>query len=97
MVEINFLEDQKSWIFLPEKVSCYGSNDGINFDTLKTISIKDKKNESTSKIKNIRFERINKKIKYIKIIAKNAGQLPKWHMGFPDGRRWLFVDEIQIN
>jgi len=97
LVEINFLEDQKSWIFLPEKVSCYGSNDGINFDTLKTISIKDKKNESTSKIKNIRFERINKKIKYIKIIAKNAGQLPKWHMGFPDGRRWLFVDEIQIN
>ena len=35
--------------------------------------------------------------RYIKIVAKNLGDLPKWHLGSPDnGKAWIFVDEIEI-
>lgn len=97
LVEVNFLEDQKSWIFLPENVTCFGSKDGEIFDQIGSFGFKNTKNEDTSYIKTVRFIQTNKHYRYIKIIAKNRGQLPEWHLGYPDGRRWLFVDEIQIN
>jgi len=37
LVEVNFLEDQKSWIFLPENVTCFGSKDGEIFDQIGAI------------------------------------------------------------
>ena len=37
------------------------------------------------------------KARYIKVMAKNYGDVPKWHVGAPfDGKAWIFVDEIQI-
>jgi predicted alpha-1,2-mannosidase len=97
LITVNFLEDQKSWIFLPKKTTFFGSTDGIHFESLGSVYFEEKKNKNNPNIKTVRVEQINKDYKYIKIIAKNAGQLPKWHLGFPDGKRWLFVDEIKIN
>lgn len=97
LIKLNFLEDQKSWIFLPSKVNCFGSLDGINFEPIGSIAINEIKNENISNIKTIRFDSIDKTYKYIKINALNKGNLPKWHVGYPNGRRWLFADEIQIN
>lgn len=98
IIDISFLEDQKSWIFLPTKVICYGSNDGVNFtkfDTIKNIDAA-KETEGVS-IKSVYFNQIPKKYRYIKIIAKKLGNLPEWHLGYAhDGKSWLFVDEIQI-
>ena len=35
--------------------------------------------------------------RYIKIVARNLGNLPKWHLGYEyDGKAWIFVDEIEI-
>ena len=37
------------------------------------------------------------KARYIKVLAKNYGDVPKWHLGAPfNGKAWIFVDEIQI-
>ena len=44
-------------------------------------------------------QKANKNIqaKYIKVVAKKLGELPKWHLGYPhDGRSWIFIDEIMI-
>jgi hypothetical protein len=30
-VTVNFLQDQRSWIFYPTEVTCFGSNDGVQF------------------------------------------------------------------
>ena len=56
-----------------------------------------KENENT-KIQEYIFKYpSNLKVRYLKIIAKKLGRLPKWHIGYKhDGRSWLFVDEIQI-
>ena len=35
--------------------------------------------------------------RYIKIVAKNLGDLPSWHLGHPyNGKAWIFVDEIDV-
>ena len=34
--------------------------------------------------------------RYIKIIAKNYGKCPSWHLG-KGGDTWLFFDEVTVN
>ena len=42
----------------------------------------------------------NKKIaeaRYVKVIARNFGKLPEWHIGHPyNGEAFIFIDEIII-
>lgn len=99
LVTINFLQDQKSWIFYPQQVSCYGSNDGINFTQIDENRFPERNiipSEEVT-IKKVFFKQVPKKYRYIKIIAKNLGQLPQWHLGYKhNGRSWLFADEITI-
>ena len=101
-VTVGFLEDQRSWIFYPKRISSFVSNDGVNFQAypngskiLKPVIKSDK-----VEIKNIKLDGLNSlrgEYRYIKIIAKKLGKLPEWHLGYKhDGRSWLFVDEIQI-
>lgn len=98
MVSINFLQDQRSWIFYPTQVACYGSQDGINFTSIDNRRIIDTtKSSENIDILNVSFKQPSKKFRYIKIIAKKLGKLPEWHLGYEhDGRSWLFVDEISI-
>jgi len=72
-IEINFLQDQRSWIFYPTEIRC------------------------DVEIKTLRFHIRGKKIKSVRIFAKNLGSLPEWHLGHPhDGKAWIFVDEISF-
>jgi len=97
-VSVGFLKDQRSWIFYPTEVSFLFSKDGEKFINLekharKYVTIESDKVE----IRNVKFNKINRKFRYVKIIAKQLGKLPEWHLGAKHkGRSWLFVDEIQI-
>lgn len=97
-VSINFLEDQRSWVFLPNSVECLYSVNGKDFKSINTIPINNLVPSENSKIETISFEIPSYyKIRYIKIIAKKLGELPDWHLGHPhSGRSWIFVDEISI-
>lgn len=98
MVFANFLQDQRSWIFYPTEVSCFGSNDGVNFipiEQSKTIEATQKSEDVT--IKKVYFKQPSTTYRYIKLTAKKLGALPEWHLGHKhDGRSWIFVDEISI-
>ena len=98
LVTANFLQDQRAWIFLPTEITCYGSNDGVNFTQIDGIrKIDSAKQLDTVEIKQVYFKQVPKQYRYIKIVAKNLGKLPEWHLGYPDdGRCWIFVDEISI-
>ena len=99
LVTVNFLQDQRSWIFYPTEVQCLGSKDGITFFPIEKQSRKiDATIQSNDvSIKEVYFKQVPKKYRYIKIIAKKLGKLPEWHLGYKhDGRSWLFVDEISI-
>lgn len=95
-VRVNFLRDQRSWIFLPTEVEIYYSVDGKKFSKL--MNWKAPKPFNTDEVI---IEKVdaNKTVKsrYVKIVAKKLGKLPEWHLGYPhDGRSWIFVDEISI-
>jgi len=95
-VNISFLRDQKSWIFLPKKIQIYTSLDGVYFTKKYDWKSKDPIHTDQVKIKTINISKLGK-ARYVKLVAKKLGKLPKWHLGYPhDGRSWLFIDEIQI-
>ena len=93
---INFLSDQKHWIFYPKEITFYGSLDGKNFTAFynKKINIVDAKNTT---IKKFNIENIENSYRYIKIVANKIGDVPNWHIGSTyNGKGWIFVDEIKI-
>ncbi len=95
-LKINFLKDQRSWIFLPKEVEIYTSIDGKLFKKSSVFQFPKPKNEENVTIETMYISTL-RKTRYLKIIAKKLGKLPEWHLGYKhDGRSWLFVDEIQI-
>ncbi|NCT19127.1 MAG: glycosyl hydrolase family 92 [Flavobacteriaceae bacterium CG2_30_34_30] len=96
-ISINFLQDQRSWIFYPTDVTVYVSENGVNFHLIETQSINAGMSSEQTTIKTFTFDLRGKPIQYIKVLAKNFGDLPKWHLGAPfGGKAWLFVDEIEL-
>jgi predicted alpha-1,2-mannosidase len=93
-VSLNFLQDQRSWIFYPSEVSCAVSENGKDFTELPIQKIEAEKASEDAVIKTIQFE-VNKNVQFVKISAKNIGDLPKGHLGY-GGKAWLFVDEIEV-
>jgi hypothetical protein len=97
-ISVNFLRDQRSWIFYPTQVECFVSHDGKNFKSIGTYKFENITPTDEVDIKKVEFKQPNTNYRYVKIIAKKLGALPEWHLGFEhDGRSWLFVDEITIN
>lgn len=96
-VSVNFLQDQRSWIFYPTEVECFISSDGKRFKTIGKQKINTTKKSEEVEINTIKFKQAPEKYRYVKIVAKKLGELPEWHLGYKhDGRSWIFVDEIQI-
>ncbi|MBE9490715.1 MAG: glycoside hydrolase family 92 protein, partial [Bacteroidetes bacterium] len=96
-ISINFLQDQRSWIFYPIEVECFVSKGGKDFKSIGTYKIDATKPSEKSEIKQVSFKPQTASYRYVKIIAKKLGELPEWHLGYEhDGRSWLFVDEISI-
>lgn len=97
-VSMNFLQDQRSWIFLPSTVDVLISDNGIDYHSLGEYNVYNTKKTEEVIIQNYLFKKPpNWDIRFVKLIAKKLGQLPEWHLGYKhDGRSWIFVDEITI-
>jgi predicted alpha-1,2-mannosidase len=96
-ITVNFLQDQKSWIFLPTEVQFFYSTDGKNFTSIKRQLVKEPRPTESPNVEKFGAFFKSKKARYVKIVAKKLGVLPEWHIGYKhDGRSWLFVDEIEI-
>ena len=88
----SFLQDQKSWIFMPKQVEFFVSNDGKNFKSVGVV--KNTISQETEEPVLHEFD-INKKLsaRYIKMIAKKIDACPDWHVGAGEPG-WIFCDEI---
>ncbi|MCK0178613.1 GH92 family glycosyl hydrolase [Flavobacteriaceae bacterium S0862] len=96
-ISVNFLKDQRSWIFYPVEVECLVSKDDKNFTSIGNYKFEEIVPSDEVDIKTVEFKQPSS-YRYVKIIAKKLGKLPEWHLGYEhDGRSWLFVDEIIIN
>ncbi len=94
-VSINFLEDQRSWIFLPTVVELAVGLDEQT-EKIDRIALPEIKARPGVQKKTIHFSLDGSLQRYIHLKAKNYGALPPWHLGY-GGEAWLFADEITIN
>jgi hypothetical protein len=94
-IKVDFLENIKSWIFLPEMIEISVSMDGKNYQSAKSFNIE--KPQAKRKTKSYLFELSfpERKARFVQIKAKNIGVCPEWHSG-AGGKAWLFVDEIVV-
>lgn len=94
-VSANFLQDQRSWIFLPLRleIGLSRSPDAFAVSDILDHTIPEQTDQPL--IKEFRSGPINKPARYIRIVAKNRGVCPSWHPGAGE-KAWIFIDEISI-
>lgn len=93
-INMRFLQDIKSWIWMPSEVQFYSSDNGTDWYALQTIKNTTPKDAYGATIGLFGFEK-SIQTRYLKIVAVNGGVCPNWHLGagYPT---WLFADEIMI-
>src|SRR4029077_14638045 len=90
-----FLQDVRSWIFMPRRIDFELSDDNRNFVKALSISTDVADDTSDTIIKDFVGTIAPRTCRYIKIRAYNYGKLPAWHPG-RGGDAWIFIDEIII-
>jgi hexosaminidase len=95
-VQTNFLQNQKSWIFLPTLVEYSLSSDGKKFHSINEVynTVSPKEEKSIIQPFTFQFSQ-GTTARYLKIKAKNAGKCPEWHEGAGEPC-WIFADEVVI-
>ena len=92
---IGFLQDENAWIFMPLQVSFEVSTDGVHFEDAGVVKNRVDAHQSGVIIKDFKVENINKKVRYIHLVAKNRAVCPEWHKGYPNPS-WIFTDEFWV-
>lgn len=93
-VSVQFLQDQQSWVFFPEKVVLEISPDGNTYQTVHTETIETKP-DGQKRAYRVEAHFPKQKIRSVRVRAENRAQCPPWHpcTGNP---AWIFVDEIVV-
>lgn len=94
-VSASFLQDQPSWIFMPQWVEVSLSENLDDFSLADRIENEVPDNTDHPVIKEFRSEAINRKARYIKVTARNRVTCPSWHPGAGE-KAWIFIDELTI-
>lgn len=95
LVDVGFLNNIKSYIFLPTSVEVSLSQDGNIFSDPILIN-NDLPLDSPEKLRKSFSKKFdNTTTRFIRIIARNIGICPDWHKGAGD-KAWIFCDEIEI-
>lgn len=91
-----FLQDVKSWIWMPVKLEVLGSEDGEHFHSLGTVmnTVPDTVLDSKA-VQDLSVHFDTLQVRYIKFIAYNYGTIPAWHPG-AGGKAWVFSDEVWV-
>jgi len=93
-IEISFLQNQASWIFLPEMVEILASNDSQHYRLIDSREYNSLAKDLSIDKKTYRFTS-NFSAQYIRITANKMGKFPAWHPGKGENA-WLFVDEVVV-
>jgi predicted alpha-1,2-mannosidase len=94
-VSATFLQDQRSWIFMPESVEFAVSQDDIDFMTIARVENQVADTLSDAVIKDFSKEGLKASGRYLRVTGTNRKICPAWHVGAGD-KAWLFVDEITV-
>jgi hypothetical protein len=87
------LEEQRAWIFYPRTFEVYVSEDGKQYTLFNKTALPIGRTEGAH-IQDLKVTG-NAKARYVKVIIKNYGKLPSWHLSAGE-QAWLFVDEVWV-
>ena len=90
----SFLQDQNSWIFMPTQVEFFISTDGKDFKSVGVIENEIAEDAEDAVIQELDLNK-RMKARYVRMVAKNRGICPDWHVGAGE-KAWVFCDEIII-
>ncbi|MGN0034013.1 MAG: GH92 family glycosyl hydrolase [Candidatus Limimorpha sp.] len=90
----SFLQDQNSWIFMPEKVEFFISNDGKKFKSVGVVKNTVPQDEDYPILQELEVVK-DLKARYVRMVATSVGVCPEWHVGAGD-KAWTFCDEFII-
>jgi hypothetical protein len=94
-VSTGFLQDAPVWIFLPDYVEYYASQDGKVFKKISRINNDIDPRKQPLLVKHFDAKLGGIKARYLRVLGKSIGVCPPWHVG-AGGKAWLFVDEVTI-
>ena len=90
----SFLQEQRSWIWMPKAVRVAVSMDGESFEEVATLTHGVPADADDVVLRDI-VGRVNARARYVRITAENFGPIPRWHLGHGDNA-FIFVDELLI-
>lgn len=95
-IRAGFLQDQNSWIFMPEYVEFAISADGENFVAVAREENHVGEREDGGITHDFSAVAARQSVQYIKVFARNRAVCPDWHPG-AGNPAWLFIDEILVD
>ena len=95
-ISSDFLQDIKSWVFLPISVEYEISTDGKNFKKCAVVKNRTPDNKQGKFIQSFTANLKSCTARYVKIRAINMKKCPDWHIG-KGGKVWIFIDEVVVN
>ena len=90
----SFLQDQGSWIFMPQEVEFFVSDDGKKYRSVGKVTNQIPQDEDDAVTQELSV-RPRCEARYVKMAAKNLGTCPQWHVGAGQPA-WIFCDEFVI-
>lgn len=91
-----FLQNARSWIWMPTRIEFETSTDGVNFVKAAEIKTDIAPDDMTELTKDYFAEIKATKVRYVRVKAFNLGKIPSWHPG-AGFDAFIFVDEILID
>ncbi|MBN2416436.1 GH92 family glycosyl hydrolase [bacterium] len=90
-----FLQDARSWIWLPKAVHFSISEDGKEYRQVSTVvnTLPLDRYGVIPREFSVTIEPVP--ARYVRVRAENFGKVPDWHAG-AGGKSWIFIDEITI-
>jgi hypothetical protein len=94
-VSCNFLQDVRSWIWMPKEIIVYSSPNGTDFKEIGRMKTNIPNDDMNLMIKKFNMEFENTYTQYIKVVGVNIGPIPGWHDGAGEPA-FIFIDEIEV-
>jgi len=92
-VSVNFYNKNRSWIFVPQYIELFSSDDGMDFFSVARQEVIG--DDASHSIINSTFLLPAQQMRYLKVFAKNIGLCPPGSVC--EGQKaWLFADEIVV-
>ena len=94
-ISLDFFFLPLSWIFVPQQVDFYISNNGKSWKLLGSQKGHNPVELARPDIHTFKIQNLNTKGRYVKIVATPLPQIPDWHRA-TGNPCWIFTDEIII-